>query len=97
KTGDRIFRCILALALRASAHILGLGERAQQAILILGQFSPELGDPRLWRRFRGFRLDWRASEAVDIVIRCVLRSSGERLLLLSRRIVHGVSYPISRP
>src|SRR5260370_2801554 len=97
KTGDRIFRGIVALTLRAAAHVLGLSERAQQAILILGQFSLEFGGSSLWRQFLGFRLGWRPGEAVHIVVSSLVRSSGKLLLLLGRRIFHGLSLSDESP
>src|SRR6516164_164545 len=95
KAGDRISRRIFALALGAAAHILGLGERAQQAVLLLGELSLELDNSCLRRRFFRIRFDRSALRPADVVVSGLVGLGN--LLLLVSDILHRLSYPIKRP
>src|SRR5581483_8255889 len=87
KTGDGVALRLRALALAAAPGVLGLGERAQQAVLALVELGFERGDPR--RRRLGFG-DRGLGTSFGLGGRVV---GGRRRLVL---VFHGL-YPIRRP
>src|SRR5215472_12989574 len=84
-----------SLALGAAAYILGLGERAQQAILLLGELGLELDNSCLRRRFSCIRFDRSVLRAADVVVGGLVELG--TLLLLVFDILHRLSHPIKRP
>ncbi len=71
ETGDRIFGGVLALALGAAAGVLGLGQRPQQPVLVVGELGFErrhlLLGGELGRRHR--HCCWRGPRLTDAISR----------------------------
>ena len=88
---DRVFLRVLALALGAAAHVLGLGQRPQQPVLGFGELGLERRQPLLGRRRRGALVGQFAVAAASPT------SLAAPPALLCVLVLDHVLHPMSRP
>ena len=87
KACDRVFGCVLALALRPAARVFGLGQSSQKPLLVVCELGFERRQPFLGRKLGAL---------LDVVVGGSLgRDNFRRLAFIS--IVDHLSYPMRRP